>query len=62
LAMWRRNSYKSWSQCHLGFKLVTHSRIQGKRKEKSPKRCGLVVTGPTGDRHRSDRCKPSKST
>jgi hypothetical protein len=31
-----------------GFKLVTHSRIQGKRKEKSPKRCKLVVTGLTG--------------
>jgi hypothetical protein len=31
-----------------GFKLVTHSRIQGKRKEKSPKRCELVVTGLTG--------------
>jgi hypothetical protein len=45
-----------------GFKIVTHSRIQGKRKEKSPKRCELVVTGLTGDRHRSDRCKPSKGT
>jgi hypothetical protein len=43
-----------------GFKLVTHSRIQGKRKKKSPKRCKLVVTGLTGDRHRSDRCQRSK--
>jgi hypothetical protein len=32
-----------------GFKLVTHSPIQGKRKEKSPRRCELVVTGLTGD-------------
>jgi hypothetical protein len=43
-----------------GFKLVTHSLIQGKGKEKSPKWCQLVVTGLTGDRHRSDRCKRSK--
>jgi hypothetical protein len=45
-----------------GFKLVTHSRIQGKRKEKLPRRCELVVTGLTSDMHRSDRCKPRKST
>jgi hypothetical protein len=45
-----------------GFKLVTYSRMQGTRKEKSPKRCKLVVTGLTGDRHRSDRCRPTKST
>jgi hypothetical protein len=43
-----------------GFKVVTYSRIQGKGKEKSPKRCELVVTGLTGDRHRSDRCQRSK--
>jgi hypothetical protein len=43
-----------------GFKLVIHSRIQGKGKEKSPKRCQLVVTGLTGDRHRSHRCQRSK--
>jgi hypothetical protein len=43
-----------------GFKLVIHSRIQGKGKEKSPKRCQSVVTGLTGDRHRSDRCQRSK--
>jgi hypothetical protein len=35
-----------------GFKLVIHSLIQGKGKEKSPKWCQLVVTGLTGDRHR----------
>jgi hypothetical protein len=44
-----------------GFKLVIHSLIQGKGKEKSPKWCQLVVTGLTGDRHRSDRCQRSKS-
>jgi hypothetical protein len=43
-----------------GFKLVIHSLIQGKGKEKSPKWCQLVVTGLTGDRHRSDRCQRSK--
>jgi hypothetical protein len=43
-----------------GFKLVIHSRIQGKGKEKSPKRCQLVVTGLTGYRHRSDRCQRNK--
>jgi hypothetical protein len=31
-----------------GFKLVIHSLIQGKGKEKSPKWCQLVVTGLTG--------------
>jgi hypothetical protein len=45
-----------------GFKVVTHSRIQGKGKEKSPKRCELVVTGLTGDRHQSDGCQRSKCT
>jgi hypothetical protein len=30
------------------FKLVIHSLIQGKGKEKSPKWCQLVVTGLTG--------------
>jgi hypothetical protein len=43
-----------------GFKLVIHSCIQGKGKEKSPKRRQLVVTGLTGDKHRSDRCQRSK--
>jgi hypothetical protein len=43
-----------------GFKLVIHSLIQEKGKEKSPKWCQLVVTGLTGDRHRSDRCHLSK--
>jgi hypothetical protein len=35
----------------------THSR---KRERKSPKWCQVVVTGLTGDRHRSDRCQRSK--
>jgi hypothetical protein len=43
-----------------GFKLVIHSLIQEKAKEKSPKWCQLVVTGLTGDRHQSDRCHRSK--
>jgi hypothetical protein len=43
-----------------GFKLVIHSLIQEKGKEKSPKWCQMVVTGLTGDRHRSDRCHRSK--
>jgi hypothetical protein len=44
----------------VGFKLVIHSLIQGKGKEKSPKWCQLIVTGLTGDRHRPDRCQCSK--
>jgi hypothetical protein len=42
------------------FKLVIHSLIQGKGKEKSPKWCQLVVTGVTGDWHRSDQCQRNK--
>jgi hypothetical protein len=38
-----------------GFKLVIHSLIQEKGKEKSPKWSQLVVSGLTGERHRSDR-------
>jgi hypothetical protein len=44
-----------------GLKLVTYSRIQGTRRAKSPKECALAVTGLTGDRHRSDRCRPSEA-
>jgi hypothetical protein len=44
----------------VGFKLVIHSLTQRKGKEKSPKWCQVVVTGLTGDRHRSDRCQRSK--
>jgi hypothetical protein len=40
--------------------LILDCRIQGKGKEKSPKWCQVVVTGLTGDRHRSDRCQRSK--
>jgi hypothetical protein len=45
-----------------GLKLVTYSCIQGTRRAKSPKECALVVTGLTGDRHRSDRCRSSETT
>jgi hypothetical protein len=44
-----------------GIKLVTHPLVQVKRKAKLPKRCKLVITGLTGDRHRSDRCRPQWS-
>jgi hypothetical protein len=41
-----------------GIKSMTHPLVQGKRKAKSPKMRKLVVTGLTGDMHRSDRCRP----
>jgi hypothetical protein len=44
-----------------GLKLVICPHIQGTRREKSPKECALAVTGLTGDRHRSDRCRPSEA-
>jgi homoserine acetyltransferase len=43
-----------------GLELVTYSHIQGTRRAKSPNNCALVVTSLTGDRHRSDRCRPSE--
>jgi hypothetical protein len=43
-----------------GLKLVTCPHIQETRRIKSPNKCALEVTGPTGDRHRSDRCQPSE--
>jgi hypothetical protein len=44
-----------------GLELVTYSNIQGTRREKSPNKCALEVTGLTGDRHQSDRCRPSEA-
>jgi hypothetical protein len=44
-----------------GLKLVTYSCIQATRRAKSPKECAMVVTGLTGDRHQSDRCRPVKT-
>jgi hypothetical protein len=44
-----------------GLELVTYSRIQGTRRAKSPQEYALEVTGLTGDRHRSDRCRPSEA-
>jgi hypothetical protein len=43
-----------------GLKLVTCPHIQGTIRAKSPKECALAVTGPTGDRQRFDRCRPSE--
>jgi hypothetical protein len=43
-----------------GLKLVTYPHIQGTRRAKSPNKCALEDTGLTGDRHRSDRCRPSE--
>jgi hypothetical protein len=45
----------------VGLKLVTCPHIQGTRRVKSPKECALAVTGLTGDRHQSDRCRPSEA-
>jgi hypothetical protein len=42
-------------------KLVTCPHIQGTRRVKSPNKCALEVTGLTGDRHRSDWCRPSEA-
>jgi hypothetical protein len=44
-----------------GLELVTYSHIQGTRREKSPNKCALAVTGLTGDTHRSDRCRPNET-
>jgi hypothetical protein len=42
-----------------GLELVTNSNIEGTRRAKSSNKCTLMVTGLTGDMHRSDRCRPS---
>jgi hypothetical protein len=47
--------------CVARLKVVTCPHIQGTRRVKSPKECALAVTGLTGDRHRSDRCRSSEA-